>query len=60
MKKIKIYITTALITFAGLSSCADFLDKEYDASMSEQQVFNNQDNTRGFLANIYTNLPDGF
>ena len=28
--------------------------------MSEEQVFKNKDNTRGFLANIYTNLPDGF
>jgi hypothetical protein len=28
--------------------------------MSEEQVFSNQDNTRGFLANIYVNLPDAF
>ncbi|GAO29071.1 outer membrane protein [Geofilum rubicundum JCM 15548] len=28
--------------------------------MAEEQVFSNEANTRGFLANIYTNLPDGF
>ena len=41
------------------SSCSDYLDKEYDASLSEKKVFNNQNLTREFLANIYTNLPDG-
>lgn len=50
------------LTGAGLLtvSCSDFLDKEYDASQSEEKIFSNEQNTRGFLANIYTNLPDGF
>ncbi len=52
-------MATALLT-VSLSACSDFLDKEYDTSMSEEQVFKNKDNTRSFLANIYTNLPDGF
>ena len=43
----------------AMTACSDFLDKEYDASLSEEKVFNNSDETRGFLANIYTNLPDG-
>ncbi|MGL5980091.1 MAG: RagB/SusD family nutrient uptake outer membrane protein [Phocaeicola sp.] len=59
MKKLVTYIATALLTL-GASSCSDFLDKEYDLSMSEDQVFSSFENTRGFLANIYTNLPDGF
>lgn len=59
MNKLRLYITSALFTLA-LFSCSDYLDKEYDISLSEDQVFSNEDNTRGFLANIYTNLPDGF
>ncbi|MDR2145243.1 MAG: RagB/SusD family nutrient uptake outer membrane protein [Tannerella sp.] len=59
MKKTINYIITVLTGFAVLS-CEGYLDKEVDLSMSEEQVFNNQDNTRGFLANIYVNLPDAF
>lgn len=59
MNKLTLYITSALMVVA-LYSCNDYLDKEYDISMSEEQVFSNKENTRGFLANIYTNLPDGF
>jgi hypothetical protein len=43
----------------GLSACSDFLDKEYDASLSEEKVFGNELLTTQFLTNIYTNLPDG-
>lgn len=59
MKKISSYIMTVLLLWVA-TSCSDFLDKEYDASLSEIKVFNNQNLTREFLANIYTNLPDGF
>ena len=58
MKRISTYIVTLVLALAG-SSCSDYLDKEYDASLSEKKVFNNQNLTREFLANIYTNLPDG-
>lgn len=58
MKRISTYIVTLVLALAG-SSCSDYLDKEYDASLSEKKVFNNQNMTREFLANIYTNLPDG-
>lgn len=59
MNKILTYITIALFAWSAVS-CEGFLDKEYDASLSETQTFNNPELTRGFLANIYTNLPDGF
>ncbi|MBK5720959.1 RagB/SusD family nutrient uptake outer membrane protein [Dysgonomonas sp. Marseille-P4677] len=59
MKKIKIYLATALFTL-GLFSCNDFLEKEVDLSLSDEQVFSSFENTRGFLANIYTYLPDPF
>jgi hypothetical protein len=59
MSKINFYLTAAGLLFF-ISSCNDFLDKEYDTSMSEEQVFSNRENTRGFLANIYVNLPDVF
>ena len=59
MKKIAIYIITALL-ISGNYSCSDFLDKEVDLSLSDEQVFSSYENTRGFLANIYTRLPDAF
>lgn len=52
MKRISTYIVTLVLALAG-SSCSDYLDKEYDASLSEKKVFNNQNLTREFLANIY-------
>jgi hypothetical protein len=55
----KYYLTTAGL-FLLMCSCNDFLEKEYDISMSEEQVFSGKENTRGFLANIYVNLPDIF
>lgn len=59
MKKFSIY--TAIVSLLLLmSACSDYLDKEYDASLSEEKVFGNQALTRQFLTNIYTNLPDGF
>lgn len=59
MKRITIYIATALLAF-GTTSCSDFLDKEVDLSLSDEQVFSSYENTRGFLANVYTYLPDAF
>ena len=40
MKRISTYIATLVLALAG-SSCSDYLDKEYDASLSEKKVFNN-------------------
>lgn len=45
MKRISTYIVTLVLALAG-SSCSDYLDKEYDASLSEKKVFNNQNLTR--------------
>jgi len=44
----------------GFSSCKDFLEKEVDLTLSDERVFSSFENTRGFLANIYTYLPDAF
>ena len=52
------YLTLALLLLSG-TACSDFLDKEYDASLSDDKVFTNQTFTREFLSDIYTNLPDG-
>jgi hypothetical protein len=59
MKRITLYITTVLLVL-GNSACSDFLDKEVDLSLSDEQVFSSYENTRSFLANIYTYLPDAF
>ena len=58
---LKYYISCVCLgAFALLTSCSGYLDKEYDASLSEDDVFANITLTKEFLANIYTFLPDGF
>ncbi|NLO69658.1 MAG: RagB/SusD family nutrient uptake outer membrane protein [Porphyromonadaceae bacterium] len=59
MKKYSIKIATLFMAMFVFAGCGDFLDKEYDASLSETKVFGNQELTRQFLSNIYVNLPDG-
>ncbi|HHU98162.1 MAG TPA: RagB/SusD family nutrient uptake outer membrane protein [Petrimonas sp.] len=59
MKKIALFIITLLLVF-GNTSCSDFLDKEVDLSLTEENVFSSVENTRRFLANVYSNLPDPF
>lgn len=59
MKKILTYLTVGLLTIVS-SSCNDYLDKEVDLTLSEEQIFSKYENTRGFLANVYTYLPDAF
>ncbi len=44
----------------GVTACDDYLDKEVDLTLSADQIFSKAENTRGFLANIYTYLPDEF
>lgn len=60
MKKTFIYITSLMLACAGMSGCQDILDKEVDLSLSDESVWSSTDNTRYFLANIYTYLPDAF
>ena len=60
MKK-NIIISAMVFALAGATtSCSDFLDKEVDLTQQADNVFSDYDNTRGFLANIYTYLPDAF
>lgn len=60
--KAKVYISAVAITLSGMlaTSCSDFLDKEVDLTLQKDNVFGDYDNTRKFLANIYTYLPDAF
>ena len=58
MKRIK-YSILAVAAALLSAGCGDFLDKEYDATLSSDKVFENPTLTRQFLSNIYTNLPDG-
>ena len=55
MKKIFKYMAAALLA-VNFTSCSDFLDKEVDLTLDAEQVFQKFENTRGYLANIYTNL----
>lgn len=60
MKK-NILISTMVFVLAGATiSCSDFLDKEVDLTQQADNIFSDYNNTRGFLANIYTYLPDAF
>ena len=59
MKKIFKYMAAALLA-VNFTSCSDFLDKEVDLTLDAEQVFQKFENTRGYLANIYTYLPDAF
>ena len=51
-----------MLALAGTvaTSCSDYLDKESDLTLSGEQIFSKYENTRGFLANVYTYLPDPF
>ena len=60
MKKLVLNTIVSLAIVGGFTSCSDFLDKEVDLTLSADNVFSDYDNTRGFLANIYTYLPDAF
>jgi hypothetical protein len=60
MKKTIIALTIGATVMGVFSSCDDYLDKEVDLSMSQDKIFSNYDRTNGFLANIYTYLPDAF
>ncbi|HRN16396.1 MAG TPA: RagB/SusD family nutrient uptake outer membrane protein, partial [Xylanibacter oryzae] len=62
MKKYKLLISALMLALAGTvaTSCSDYLDKESDLTLSGEQIFSKYENTRGFLANVYTYLPDPF
>ena len=54
-------IILSVLTFAvsGLvtTSCSDFLDKEYDASLSQEKVFNNASLTMPLPHGVYITIP---
>ena len=60
MKISKIIISGLMLALCAFTFTSCDLDKEYDASMDQEKIFGNATEARGFLANIYTNLPDGF
>jgi len=60
MKKRFINISLALLALGCITSCSDVLDKEVDLTLQNEQVFSKFENTRGFLANVYSYLPDAF
>ena len=60
MKKKFINISLALLALGCMTSCSDLLDKEVDLTLQNEQVFSKFENTRGFLANVYSYLPDAF
>lgn len=59
MKKYLLYISAAMLAVGSFSSC-DLLDKEVDLTYTDENTFNDEDMTRGVLANCYTYLPDAF
>lgn len=60
MKKIFLNISLTILAVGSLASCSDYLDKEADLTLSDEQIFSSYDDTNGFLANLYTYLPDAF
>ena len=60
MNKLIKYTTGALLSLVFFSCTDKYLEKEYDLSLSDEEVFSNEVNTRGFLANIYNYMHNGF
>ena len=58
MKKIVYTILTALLLLPA-ASCS-FLDKEPDTELTLEMVFNDKTRTMGWLANVYSDIPDPY
>jgi len=56
MKLIKYFCL--LIVFSGITGCSDFLDNAPDDQLTLEIVFNDRVRTEGWLANIYSGIPD--
>ena len=50
-KNLLVYISAGMMAL-GATSCSDYLDKEVDLTLSQDQIFSKFENTRGFLANV--------
>lgn len=51
------WILASALLFGG---CSDFLTPEPDGTWSEKDIFSDPVRSRGFLNNIYTDIPGGF
>jgi starch-binding outer membrane protein, SusD/RagB family len=47
-----------LIVILGMSSCSDYLDKEADSTVSEEEAFKNFKNFQGYVEEMYNCIPD--
>ncbi|MFT4093877.1 MAG: RagB/SusD family nutrient uptake outer membrane protein [Niabella sp.] len=57
--KNKVILITAFIGIF-FTSCSKFLDQVPDDVLSEEDIFESLVNTRKYLAQVYTNMPDEF
>jgi len=57
MKKNSLIILFILLIMSFIPSC-DYLDKEPDDMLTKEMVFDNADNTKEWLANLYSLVPD--
>ncbi len=59
MKFIKNILIGFIVT-ASLMSCVDYLDKETDTELTLPLVFEDKTRIEGWLANIYSAIPDPY
>lgn len=55
----KKYIILSII-ICGMTSCANYLDKESDTELTLPMVFNDKTRTEGWLAGVYSMIPDPY
>ena len=60
MKKIYSTLLFGFLTLTSVSlvSCEDYLDKEADSNVSEEEAFRNFTNFQGFIEEMYNCIPD--
>jgi hypothetical protein len=54
----KLRLISIALLFIGFTSCEDYLDKSPDLGLTEEDVFQEFESTRGFLDQNYTMLED--
>lgn len=58
MKKFQYILLGIAALTLGLSSCTDYLDKEPDSTVGENEAFKNFTNFQGFVEEIYNCIPN--
>ncbi len=58
MKKLQYIIIGVAALTLGLSSCTDYLDKEPDSTVGENEAYKNFTNFQGFVEEIYNCIPN--